>query len=117
MNFGDTTLEHFNFCRGHFKNVSLVRRLLTRPVGTLSSIPNGGVGRGEEVLRFMRRAFWPKQKFVLTITLIRGNSRLNPSPTVVLNEGGVGTPGSSSRLLLQNGIALVFCDHAKKSPR
>ena len=31
------------------------KRLLSRPAATHSSIPNGGVGRGEEVLRFMGR--------------------------------------------------------------
>ena len=29
--------------------------LLSRPAATLSSIPNGGEGRGEEALRFMER--------------------------------------------------------------
>jgi UDP-N-acetylglucosamine diphosphorylase / glucose-1-phosphate thymidylyltransferase / UDP-N-acetylgalactosamine diphosphorylase / glucosamine-1-phosphate N-acetyltransferase / galactosamine-1-phosphate N-acetyltransferase len=32
-------------------------RLLSRPAATLSSIPNGGEGRGEEVLRFMGSEF------------------------------------------------------------
>jgi hypothetical protein len=31
-------------------------RLLSRPAATLSSIPNGAEGRGEEVFRFMGRA-------------------------------------------------------------
>ena len=36
-----------------FEPLNRSERLLSRPPGTLSSIPNGGEGRGEEALRFM----------------------------------------------------------------
>ena len=42
-----------------FERLNRSERLLSRPPGTFSSIPNGGEGRGEEVLRFMERTPTP----------------------------------------------------------